>query len=128
MRDVTHRRLAPIIVEYYCFLIIIIVVVLETHRFSKVVYFLRNNHHFHIEKSKPSLFPRKTISRQKRALCCCNFFAIKTYDILTIPFFKKKKFSLKIMFCNKSNEILLFSPSWFRRRWPVDPRILQQVK
>ena len=58
--------LAPIpvvVVEYYCFLIIIIVVVLETHRFPKVVYFLRNNHHFHIEKSKPSLFPRKTITR-----------------------------------------------------------------
>ena len=37
-------------------------------------------------------------------------------------------FSSKIMFCNKSNEILLFSPTWFRRRWPVEPRILQQVK
>ena len=32
------------------------------------------------------------------------------------------------MFCNKSNEILFFSPSWFGRRWPVEPRILQQVK
>ena len=38
------------------------------------------------------------------------------------------KFSLKIMFCNKSNEILFFSPSWFGRRWPVERRILQQVK
>ena len=124
-----------VVVEYYCFFIIIIVEDLETRPLSKVDYFLMNNDLFNIEKSKPSLFPRKTMGRQIRVLVVVTCLLLKRmFFFVTIPlnksFFHNKLSFAKsqtkycffqhhglggagrwnVVFCNMSNEILLFQP------------------